>query len=372
MPGTSAPTSEKPGEDSAAPPLARIDPQALLALSASIFRRCGMEPADAGLLADTLVASDLRGVHSHGVLRVPEYVGKLTVGGVDPRGRPAVVTDAGACLVVDGGNSMGQIGAAFAMERAIDRAGTTGVAAVAVRGSNHCGAMASFAMQALARDTIGLATTNALPVMAPWGGTERLLGINPLGVAIPAGDEFPIVYDAAFSASAHGKIRVYKQRGLRLPEGWAIDAEGRPTTDAAAAIDGLLLPIGGFKGAGLSLIMGILSSMLSGAAYGTELGDLHRGPEPGRDGHFFLAIKVAAFEEVGRFKQRVDAAIRQLHAAKLAPGFDRIYAPGEKEFETERAFRQEGIPLDGETLAGLRRAASALDEDVSRYPWLAR
>src|SRR5262249_41296825 len=153
---------------------------------------------------------------------VPEYVEKLSKGGVDPRGRPTVAKDAGACLVVDGGNAMGQIAADFAMKLALAHAERHGIAAVGVRGSNHCGAMAYYAMQALPRDQIGWATTNALPTMAPWGGAERLLGINPLAVAIPAGQERPIVYDAAFSGSSHGKIRVYQQKGLRLPEGWAL------------------------------------------------------------------------------------------------------------------------------------------------------
>jgi LDH2 family malate/lactate/ureidoglycolate dehydrogenase len=312
-----------------------------------------MDDVDAGVVADSLVLADLRGVHSHGVLRVPEYVKKLTVGGVDPRGRPSIARNAGACLVVDGGNSMGQVGARFAMQQAIDRAGSTGIAAAAVRGSNHCGALANFAMLALPHDMIGLATTNALPTMAPWGGAERVLGINPLAIAIPADRELPIVYDAAFSGSAHGKIRVYQQKGLTLPEGWALDRQGRPTIDPDAAIDGLLVPIGGFKGAGLAMIMGILSSMLSGAAYGTELGDMERGPKPGQDGHFVAAIRVSAFEDVDRFKGRVDQAIQQIHASQLAPGFDRVYAPGEKEFLAEQDYRQKGIPLNAVTLRDL-------------------
>jgi LDH2 family malate/lactate/ureidoglycolate dehydrogenase len=168
----------------------RVDAVTLLAATTAIFRRCGMDELDAALLADSLVAADLRGVHSHGLLRVPEYVEKLTREGVDPRGRPRVVRDSGACMVVDGGNSMGQIGGHFAMRQAIERAGATGIAAVAVRSSNHCGAMAYFAMQALSHDVIGLATTNALPTMAPWGGAERILGINPLGIAIPAGEGY--------------------------------------------------------------------------------------------------------------------------------------------------------------------------------------
>lgn len=338
----------------------RVDAHALRTLVQAIFVRCGMDDADAALLTDSLIEADLRGVHSHGVFRVPEYVHKLTRGGVNPRGRPFVVRDAGACLVVDGDNSMGQIGASFAMARAIERAQTTGIAAAAIRGSNHCGAMAYFAMQALPHDMIGIATTNALPTMAPWGGAERLLGINPLGVAIPAGEEQPIVYDAAFAATAHGKVRVFAQKGLRLPEGWAMDREGQPTTDPAEAIAGLLMPIGGFKGTGLALIMGVLSSMLSGAAFGTELGTLEDGPRPGRDGHFVMAIRVNAFEDVAVFKQRVDAAIRQIHRCRRAPGVERIYVPGEIEFVTQARYRREGIPLNRTTREEIARVAEAL------------
>lgn len=354
------------------PSIQEAEPRAnaadLLAVVTAVFERCGMSAPDAWRLADSLVNADLRAVNSHGVMRVPEYVNKLTTGGVDPRGVPRVARDSGACLVVDAGNSMGQIGAQFAMEQTIERAEATGIAATAIRGSNHCGAMAYYASQALGHDMIGWATTNALPVMAPWGGAERILGINPLAIAIPAGDEPPIVYDAAFSGSAHGKVRIYQQRGLRLPEGWALDREGRPTTDPAAAMDGLLLPIGGFKGAGLAMIMGVLSSMLSGASYGTELGDMERGPRAGQDGHFVMAIRVAAFEDVAKFKARVDRAIQQIHAGRLAPGFDRLYAPGERELLFERENRREGIPLPVVTLANLRATAAGLGVDASRLP----
>jgi LDH2 family malate/lactate/ureidoglycolate dehydrogenase len=335
----------------------RINADQLLALVTAIFARCGMEQGDAALLADSLLFADLSGVHSHGVLRVPEYAKKLTSGGVNPHGKPAIVRDGGGCIVVDGGNSMGQIGTTFAMQQVIERAHTFGLAAAAIRGSNHCGAMAYFARMALPYDMIGLATTNALPSMAPWGGAERLLGINPLSVAIPAGEQLPILYDAAFSGSSHGKVRIYQQKGLRLPEGWALDREGRPTTDPTAALDGLLAPIGGFKGVGLAIIMGILSSMLSGAAYGTELGDLVNGPAPGQDGHFVMALRVGAFAEAPRFKQRVDDAIAQLHAARRAPGFERIYAPGEVEALNRAAYQQAGIPLNEVTLTDLARTA---------------
>ena len=342
----------------------RVKADKLLNLVATIFERCNMAEPEARLLADTLLFADLSGTHSHGVLRVPEYIEKLNGGGVNPRGRPRVARDSGACLVVDADNNMGQIGAHFAMTQVIERAKTTGIAAAGIRGSNHCGAMAYFAVQALAHDMIGLATTNALPTMAPWGGAERILGINPLAVAIPAGEEWPIVYDAAFSGSSHGKIRVYEQKGLTLPEGWALDSQGRPTTDPELAIDGLLAPIGDFKGTSLALIMGILSSMLSGASYGTELGNMEDGPQPGQDGHFVAAIRVSAFEEGDHFKARVDKAIQQIHNCRLAADFDRIYAPGEKEYLNREAYQREGIPLNQVTLADLHQAASQLGLEV--------
>ncbi len=335
----------------------RINADALQTLVTAIFEHVGMQPADAALLADSLVYADLGGIHSHGVLRVPEYVEKLTVKGVNPQGKPHIVKSFGGCVVVDGDNSMGQIGMHFAMQEVIRRAREHGIAAAAIRGSNHSGAMGYFAMQALPHDMVGIATTNALPTMAPWGGAEKILGINPLGVAIPAGAELPIIHDAAFSGSSHGKIRIHHQKGLPIPDTWALDKEGHPTTDAAAAIDGLLRPIGEFKGVALALIMGILSSMLSGAAYGLELGNMEEGPRAGLDGHFVAAIHIAAFEEVDRFKARVDKAIREIHQVRKAPGFERTYAPGELEQLRSQAYRDQGIPLNDMTVAGVQQVA---------------
>lgn len=350
----------------------RIDADDLLRLVTDVFRRCGMNDADAHRLADTLVFADLGGIHSHGVLRVPEYANKLTVDGVDPAGVPSVVREMGACAVVDGGNSMGQIGCHFAMEHAIDLARTHGIGAVAVRGSNHCGAMAYYALQAAEQRMIGWATTNALPTMAPWGGTERIVGINPLGMAVPAGKEPPIVFDAAFSGSSHGKIRIHHQKNLPLPEGWALDADGQPTTDPARAIDGLLSPIGGFKGVSLAMLMGMFSSMLSGAAYGTELGNMEDGPTAGQDGHFLMAINVAAFEDPDRFEQRVDAAIEQVHACQTAPGVERLFVAGEPEHRRREQYRRAGIPLNEVTLTDIAETAERLGIDLTDHAWLRR
>jgi L-2-hydroxycarboxylate dehydrogenase (NAD+) len=343
----------------------RIPWKALQLTVSGIFQACKMSGGDAELLAETLVQADLRGCHSHGTLRVPEYVFKLKEAGVDPAGKPLVVRDAKTALVVDGNNSMGQIGSCFAMREAICRAREYSLALAAVRGSNHCGAMAYYAMLALPEDMIGIAATNALPTMAPWGGLEKILGINPLAIAIPAGEEDAIVLDAAFSGSSHGKIRVYHQKGESIPPDWAFDADGRPTTDPAEAINGLLQPIGGYKGTGLALMMGILSTLLSGASYGTELGNMVDGPQPGHDGHFYLAVKVSAFVDLSEFKSRVDGIIRQIRNGRKAPKTDRIYAPGGLEAETERHYRQEGIPLNEATLEGISRSAEELGVDAS-------
>ncbi len=334
----------------------RLPFDGLCTLVGSIFERCGMSAADAHLLAASLAHADLRGVHSHGVLRVPEYVKKLE-GKVNPQGRPRVVKDATAALVIDGDNSMGQIAADFAMEQAIGRARTANVALVTVRGSNHCGAMAYYALQALPHDMIGWAATNALPTMAPWGGVDKIVGINPLAVAIPAAQEPPIVLDAAFSGSSHGKIRVYRQKGLDIPPNWVFDTEGIPTTNAAEAIEGLLQPIGGYKGVGLAVVMGVMSALLSGAGYGTELGNMVDGAKAGHDGHFFLAINIAAFEEPAVFKARVDTLIRQIRGSRRMDSVQKLYAPGGLEAETEARYRDEGIPLNQQTIEGLRAAA---------------
>ena len=325
-----------------------------------IFVRCGMSEQHAGIVAASLVHADLRGVHSHGVMRVPEYAEKLLAGGVNPRGKPSVARDSGSAIVVDGGNSLGQIGATFAMREAITRAQTTNIAVAAVRGSNHCGALAFYAMMALPENMAGFGATNALPTMAPWGGRDKIVGINPVAIAIPADQEDPLVFDAAFSYSSHGKIRVYHQKGCPIPPTWAFDEEGRPTTDTVKAMQGLLQPIGEYKGVGLAIMSGVLSSLLSGAAYGVELGDMVRGPKAGQDGHIFAALRIAAFVEPQQFKSRVDGIVRQIRTSSRAPGVDRIWAPGGLEADIERRYRREGIPLNEETLKGLRETARRL------------
>jgi LDH2 family malate/lactate/ureidoglycolate dehydrogenase len=330
----------------------------------AIFERCGMAAEDARTVTDQLVVADLRGIHSHGVMRVPNYVGKLLDGGVDPKGRPRVAKDQGAALVIDGGNCLGQVAGVFAMAQAIRRAQETSVAVAAVGGSNHAGAMEYYVRMAVAADMIGIATTNALPTMAPWGGIDKLVGLNPIGIGIPAGAAPPLVLDVAFGATAHGRMEVYKQKGLAIPEGWAFDRAGRPTTDIDEALAGLVQPIGMYKGIGLGMAAGILSTLLSGAGYGSESGNMEDGARAGRDGQFYLALKIAAFEDVPTFKARMDRLIAEYKGTRLAPGVRRVFVPGEMEAELEARQRAEGVPLNEATVQGILDCAARLDVDA--------
>jgi LDH2 family malate/lactate/ureidoglycolate dehydrogenase len=343
----------------------RIDEAVLDRVVADIFSACGMSSQDAWLVADSLVHADLRGIHSHGVMRVPVYVGKLMDEGVDPKGQPRVTRDHGAALVVDGANAMGQVAVSVAIRAAIERAERTGICAAAVANSNHCGAMDYYALMASEADMIGIATTNALPTMAPFGGAERILGINPIGISIPAGDHPAVVLDTSFGATARGRIEVYQQKGLELPEGWAMDANGRPTTDPAVALGGLIAPIGAHKGSGLALMTGLLSPVLTDAAYGTHLGSVEDGPAPGRDGQFVLVINPAAFDEIGKVKARTDAAVDQILRSRRAPGFDEVLPPGRPEANLMQEFAEDGIPLNQETIDHIKAAAHRLGTDAS-------
>ena len=231
-----------------APARPHAAPDALLTFTADIFARCGMSNGDAVLLAGTLVESDLRGVHSHGVLRVPEYVRKLTADGVDPRGRPTVGREAGPAWWSTAATAWDRSAPGSPWAAGIARAPRRESPPSPCAGATTVGRWPTTPCWRSRADMIGLATTNALPTMAPWGGAERLLGINPLGVAIPAGDERPIVYDAAFSGTAHGKDPYPPAARGGAPGGWALDAEGRPTTDPAPALDGLLSPSAATRG----------------------------------------------------------------------------------------------------------------------------
>lgn len=323
-----------------------------------IFQAAGMCAADAKTVATSLVAADRRGIHSHGLLRTEEYVKKLLDDGVDPAARPTVISRKGGALRIDGANAMGQVAGRFAMTQAIEAAGQNGIAFAAVGASNHCGALDYYALMAADAGMIGIAGTNALPTMAPWGGLDKIVGLNPISFAMPAKGRPPVALDVALGQTAHGKIRVYAQKGAPLPEGWAFDAAGRPTTDAEAALEGLIQPIGAFKGLGLAMMVGLLSTLLSDAGYGTESGNMVDGAYSGKDGQFYIAIDIAAFTPLDGFEARLAGIAETFETSEKAPGTDAIYAPGSLENAIAADYDANGVRLPAETVAGIRRAAA--------------
>jgi L-2-hydroxycarboxylate dehydrogenase (NAD+) len=251
---------------------------------------------------------------------------------------------------------------ARAAETAIDIARDSGVGWVGVRRGNHAGAASVYAAMPLAHEMIGVyfavGNANHLP---PWGGIDMLLSTNPIAIAVPALEEPPLILDMATTVAAYGKVKVAAQQGKRMPEGWMIDREGRPLTDPNRADDGFLLPIGGYKGAALSLMIGLLAGTLNGAACGRDVVDFNKhDTTPTNTGQAILALKIAAFANPLHFKRQVDAVIRDLHGSALLPGFDRIRLPGEDQHRRREERRARGIPLPPPLRAALDRLAGDL------------
>ena len=350
--------------------LARLSAETLQTFAGRCFGQVGLRPNDAALVADTLVAAELRGVTSHGLIRLPVYLRNLRDGVVDATAHPTLAADGPAVALVDGRRAMGQVAAKFAMDLAIARARDNGIAAVAVRNSNHFGAGAYWAMLALPEQMIGVAMTNGAVAMAPTGGVTPLLGNNPLAVASPAGDEHPIVLDMAQTMVARGWIKLAAMRGQSIPDGWAQDARGQPTNDPSAALDGSLLPIGGYKGYGLSVVVELLTAAISGAAMGPALENMGftagaheqrtypvHGVGGQGTGHFFAAIDIRRFMPLDVYSSRVDALIQTMKASEMGQGAESIFLPGEKEFIAERQRRTEGAPISTEIQAELQAAS---------------
>lgn len=306
-----------------------------------------MPPEDASLVADSVVLAELRGVRSHGVIRLPVYVERIQRGVLNPRAELRIVRESRATATFDACDGHGIPVGVRAMDRCIEKAREHGIGAVAVRRSSHFGMAWYFARRAVEQGMIGVALSNADAFVAPWGAAQRYLGTNPLAIGIPAGDEPPIALDMATSAAAHGRILLARQRNQPIPLGWALDKEGNPTTDPAAALEGALLPFGEAKGSGIALLIDLICGPLAGALTGPFIAPLYTGLDrPQGLGNFFLAIDVAAFADPAEFKRRVDESIRAIRALPPARGFERVYLPGEPEWLNEQHNRAHGIQLD--------------------------
>ncbi len=335
----------------------------LIAFVQSALERAGVPAPEAAIVADTLVEADLRGVHSHGVMRLPIYVERIRAGVVRAEASVTVTAEGPAFVQLDAHNSLGQVAGVRAMDLAIEKARASGVGVAGVAHSTHFGAAAYYAMRAAARQMIGMAITNTLPLMPPVGGAAPIVGNNPIAYAIPAGRERPIVLDIATSVVARGKVQAARGRGDRIPLGWGVTRDGLPTDRPEAVMDGgMLLPVGAHKGFGLAMIFDLLCGPLTGAGWSGQVAGLFL-PEHSRPqnvGHLFMALDVARFRPLAAFREEVDAYITAVHTAPRAPGTEKLYVPGEIEFEMADARRREGIPLDSNVLADLHTLATEL------------
>src|SRR4051794_30585474 len=342
---------------------ANIPAARLRAFVAAAFERVGLPAGDAANVAALMVEADLQGSDGHGIFRLPQYIRRIQAGGVNPRPKIRIERERTAMAVVDGDNAQGHLAMKFAADLAISKAKSAGSAWVGVRHGNHAGPASLYARMALQAGMIGMyfavGNANHLP---PWGGLEMLLSTNPIAAAIPAMEEPPIVLDMATTVAAYGKVKAKAARGEMMPEGWMIDREGKPLTDPRRANEGFLLPIGGYKGYGLALVVGLIAGTLNGAAMGRDVIDFNADAEtPTNTGQAIVAIDPAGFGAVEDFKRAVDRVIRDLRSSERMPGVDRIYVPGEQSHGKIVAQKRDGIAIAPSLMSTLDRLAEQLE-----------
>ena len=330
----------------------------LYRFTSDMLLKIGCPQEDAQLATQVLLSADLRGVDSHGVARLSGYVRLWEKGRINAKPNVKVSYETPSTAVVDGDGGLGLVVAPFAMKIAMEKAKQVGTGWVSVKNSNHYGIAGYHAMMALEEDMIGISLTNASPLVAPTFSKERLLGTNPIAVAIPAREEPPFVADMATTTAANGKLEVLQRKNLDTPTGWVQDKFGKPTTSANGVKDGgALLPLGGdrehgsHKGYALGAVVDILSAVLSGANYGPWVPPFVAFLDPLPNlvgegiGHFFGAMRVDAFRPAEEFKGHMDQWIRRFRSAEPTPGHEKVLIPGDPERELELIRRKEGIPL---------------------------
>lgn len=323
----------------------RYHPGELTRFCADVLAHLGVPEDDARGAADSLVRANLEGTDSHGVSRLPIYARRLREGRISAR--PDIRTERdGAVLRVDGDNGLGQVVSCRALEGAIPVAKEAGIAGVAVRHSNHFGTAAYYCRMACREGVAMIATTNSPPGIAPWGGRRAYLGTNPLAFGYPRREEPHVVVDLSSSVVARGNIILAAREGCEIPGDWAMNAEGRPTTDAVAALEGAMLPLGGAKGYALAMAVEILSGVLTGAAFGPHVNNLYRDDEPPADvGHNFILIDIARWMPCEQYHERMEQFLEEIKEVPLAEGAEEILYPGERRHRTYLRKSKEGITL---------------------------
>ena len=337
----------------------RIDHTRLTDICTALLTRAGACPEHARITAEALVEADLCGVETHGVSRMEVYLQRLEAGAVRGDGVFTVEKEYAGAALADGGAALGQVTARKAMALAIERAPQAGCYTVFVKNSAHYGMAALYARMAAERGLVGITATNAPPALAPWGSYVPYFGPNPLAVAVPGRAGSPaLCLDMAPSVVPRGRLMLAIQKGQSIPEGWAVDKNGDPTTDPRAAWEGTLLPIGGHKGAGLTMALDVLCGMVPGAAFGPYIGTLFGDMDRTQNvGHVFTAIDPDLFAGRAAFEEAVEQMLADIRALPRTPGTEEILAPGEIEDRRRRAALEGGVTLPDSTVEMLRRKA---------------
>jgi len=323
----------------------------------------GVATDDAGIIAECLIQADLRGVDTHGMHRIPSYMERIRQGVLDPAAQPTFHQITPVVGQVDGHNAFGFLCAHLGMARAIEMAKTYGIGVVSIKHSNHFGMSAWVVRQAIDAGMMSLVFTNSSPALPVWGGKEKLMGVSPIACGAPAGQSPPFILDMAPSVAARGKVYKAKRRGQKIPLDWALDQQGRPTDDPTAALEGVILPMGGPKGSGLSIMMDVFSGVLSGSAFAGHVTNPYDPSKPADVGHFLMAIKPDLFMDLEAFKGRMDYLYQRVVGSEKMAGVNKIYFPGEIEQVTEEERLKSGIPLVKAEIEALNAEADKVGKD---------
>jgi len=351
----------------------------------SVLVASGINHNDAEIVADVLITADKRGIDSHGIGRLkPIYIDRIRQGILNPVTDIEIVKETPTTAVLDGHNGMGHVISHKAMSMAVEKAEKLGMGMVAVRNSTHYGIAGYYTLMATQKGMIGITGTNARPSIAPTFGVENMLGTNPMTFGIPTDEEFPFVLDCATSITQRGKIEVYGRLDKDIPKGWVVDKNGVERTDTKDILvdltkgDAALLPLGGageelggYKGYGYATVVEILSAALQAGSYLKMLSGFDpsgkRVPYP--LGHFFIAIKVEAFTELGSFKKITGDILRDLRNSRKAPGHDRIYTAGEKEYLVWQYRKNKGVPLNESLMNEMEWMRNEYNLNEYTFPW---
>ncbi len=339
----------------------RYPKEDLQKLVAQLAGGMGVPAEDAALFAESLVDADLHGVPTHGVSRLNIYLQRIEAGLIDPKAALTVDRGTGSVLALNAGNGLGQVQARKALDLLIPMARENGVATATIRNSQHFGALSWYANYAASQQMVLLAMTNGEPAMSPAGGYEAFFGTNPIAASFPTGKGFLIKIDLATSTVARGNIIAAQKKKATIPEGWALDRDGNPTTDASEALLGTVLTMAGHKGYALALMVEMFSGVLSGAAVGSNVGSMYKNLDRKQNvGHFFCLFHIDAFLDYAEYLRRMDETIDRIKTSKKRPGVVEILVPGERSARTAETNRAQGIPVSDETVAEIEQWCSRL------------